>query len=156
MRLVYALMSTVILLWPGHRGAAEIRLQPAFGVTGEEPKSASASPGPEKPEDAAPASGIILDARKPEPRLDESRGSRSAYPSRRSRFHAVAGYHGSHYVYGEVQMLDGKQVAGYLYRVDGRNVISYIYGERVGEEGVGAYDAKGNYYALKLLTRQRP
>ena len=156
MRLVYALMSTVILLWPGQRCAAEIQLQPASGVTGKGPKGASDSPGPEKPEDAAPRSGIMLDARKPERRLEESSGGRSAYRSRRARFHAVAGYHGSQYVYGEVEMLGGKQIAGYIYLINGRNVVSYIYGERVGEEGIGAYDAKGNYFALKLLKRQRP
>ncbi len=53
-------------------------------------------------------------------------------------------------------MVGGDRVAGYIYRSNGRNVNSYIYGERVGKEGVAAYDTKGNYYALKLLERPRP
>ncbi len=156
MRLVCSLISTAMLLGPSPKSAAEIELKPAPSHDGT--GSNIGATCPETPEDPAPRSGIVIDARKPEPRPDKTEESRGGYPARRSRARAVAGYLGSLYVYGEVRMLGGKRVAGYIYRLNGRNVRNsiYIYGERVGKDGVAAYDTQGNYYALKLLARPSP
>lgn len=97
-----------------------------------------------------PDSGITITIR---PRRSSSNAGANARigATTRERYVAVAGYQLANYVFGEVELLNREEIAGYIYKVNDRPTIIYIYGKRVGNSRIEAYDKQGNYFALQLV-----
>jgi hypothetical protein len=77
------------------------------------------------------------------------RGLMAPYSLKGYKYSLVQGYRNSKYVYGEVEILNDKDTAGYIYNAEDGN--TYIYGEiDVKSNLIRAYDGTGKIYLLNV------